>query len=291
MIDSIDRIIYEGKNGSEMKLADILADDKNLVEEYEKIEMYKIIRQLVMKLPDRDKEIIMLYFGFYNNKIYTQKEIAEKIHVSQPDISRLIIKNVKILRKQFEEEYHLELNSKKEKQEYKKENNKMRKLQTIYQYFKDYTKEQIDEMLKKLTDEERELITLRYGEDLNNPVSTKLSEEQSMKFYSYLVPKMKRMLANPNHERKKRTRKSKEESTQTPTISKSSRNQAKKQLVSHNEEIVSTVIIDHETPKIEPTTSISKIKEKPIQSTQETKEKQLPIESETKNNDILFTNL
>lgn len=290
MIDSIDRIIYEGKNGSEMKLADILADDKNLVEEYEKIEMYKIIRQLVMKLPDRDKEIIMLYFGFYNNKIYTQEEIAEKIHVSQPNISRLIIKNVKILRKQFEEEYHLELNSKKEKQEYKKENNKMRKLQTIYQYFKDYTKEQIDAMLKKLTDEERELITLRYGEDLNNPVSTKLSEEQSMKFYSYLVPKMKRMLANPNHERKKRTRKSKEESTQTPTISKSSRNQLHQQLVSHNEEIVSTVIIDHETPKIEPTTSISKIKEKPIQSTQETKEKQLPIESETQNNDITKDN-
>lgn len=171
-----------------------------------------------------------------------------------------------------------------------KENNKMRKLQTIYQYFKDYTKEQIDEMLKKLTDEERELITLRYGEDLNNPVSTKLSEEQSMKFYSYLVPKMKRMLANPNHERKKRTRKSKEESTNTPTISKSSRNQAKKQLVSHNEEIVSTVIIDHETPKVEPTTSISKIKEKPIQSTQETKEKQLPIGSETQNNDITKDN-
>ena len=37
----------------------------------------------------------------------------------------------------------------------------MSKLQSIYEYFKNYTKEQVDEMLTKLTDEERELITIR----------------------------------------------------------------------------------------------------------------------------------
>ena len=37
----------------------------------------------------------------------------------------------------------------------------MPKLQTIYEYFKDYTKEQVDTMLEKLTEEEKKLITLK----------------------------------------------------------------------------------------------------------------------------------
>ncbi|MGN1358091.1 MAG: RNA polymerase sigma factor RpoD/SigA [Bacilli bacterium] len=296
-------------------------------------------------LLEREIEVLMLRYGFNNQKPLTLEAIGQKYHLSRERVrqieSRAFMKirrsghikalaeytedpdksleNIEIFREKYRETGNLNKSFLKEdrrsenlnkvflKEDRKageieeKENNKMRKLQTIYQYFKDYTKEQIDEMLKKLTDEERELITLRYGEDLDNPVSTKLSEEQSMKFYSYLVPKMKRMLANPNNERKKRTRKSKEESTNTPTISKSSRNQAKKQLALHNEEIVSTVIIDHKTPKTEPATSIPKIKENSIQptqkneekttqSTKETKEKQLPIESETKNNDITKDN-
>ena len=86
----------------------------------------------------------------------------------------------------------------------RKEKEEMPKLQTIYQYFKDYTKEQVDAMLEKLTEEERELITARYGEDLNNPTPGKLSKEQTDKFYQSLVPMMRRLLSNPNKERKSR---------------------------------------------------------------------------------------
>ena len=80
----------------------------------------------------------------------------------------------------------------------------MPKLKTIYEYFKNYTKEQVDEMLTKLTDEEKALVTIRYGEDLNNPASTKLSQEQIDKFYGSLIPKMKRLLSNPTGKRKPR---------------------------------------------------------------------------------------
>ena len=80
----------------------------------------------------------------------------------------------------------------------------MAKLQTIYQYFKDYTTEQVDAMLEKLTEEERVLITYRYGEDLSNPTAGKLTKEQTNKFYGSLVPKMRRLLSNPNKERKPR---------------------------------------------------------------------------------------
>ena len=49
------------------------------------------------ELPGRDREIIMLHFGFYNNKIHTQKEIADMMSISQSYVSRLITKIVKKL--------------------------------------------------------------------------------------------------------------------------------------------------------------------------------------------------
>ena len=94
----------------------------------------------------------------------------------------------------------------------------MRKLQTIYEYFNDYTKEQIDEMLKKLPDEDKELLRLRYGEDLAHPVLGKLSKEQTNKFYSSLVPRMKRLLANPSMVVRHRKPKSRDNEVLTPIV-------------------------------------------------------------------------
>ena len=98
----------------------------------------------------------------------------------------------------------------------------MSKLKTIYEYFNTYTKEQVDEMLGKLTEEERALITLRYGEDLNNPVPGKLSKDENYKFYSILVPKMKRLLARLKKETKSNKNSKVEESkpivAETPVI-------------------------------------------------------------------------
>jgi hypothetical protein len=56
-------------------------------------------------------------------------------------------------------------------------------------------------MLLKLIDVDRELIKLRYGNDLESPItSKKWDQEQSQKFYSTLISKMKRLLSNPkNH--------------------------------------------------------------------------------------------
>ena len=53
-------------------------------------------------------------------------------------------------------------------------------------------------MLLKLTEEEKELITLRCGKDLENPIPGKLSKEQTYRFYSLLIPKMRRLLFNLN---------------------------------------------------------------------------------------------
>lgn len=216
--ESLDRTISQDKNGNELKIGDILSDDTDILEEYTDNELHRIIREVVKNLPDRDRKIIILHFGFYNNETHTQKEISKMLSISQPCVSRIISRIVKQVGEILEENGLIELRAKNKpnrisnhntiKEE--KDKKMARELQTIYQYFKDYTKEQVDEMLEKLSEEEKSLITIRYGEDLNNPLSEKLNKEQYAKFYGSLVPKMKRLLANPKKERKPRKSKEKE---------------------------------------------------------------------------------
>lgn len=265
-VDSIDRVVFHDKDGSELKLEDRLSVDSDLVEDHENSETHKIIRELVKQLPDRDKEIVMLHFGFYNDRIYTQREIADKFHISQSYVSRLITRIVNKLGKQLEAVGVIELHTKSKTKVKEKDKKKMRRLQSIYEYFKNYTREQVDEMLSKLTDEERALITLRYGDDLDNPVQSKLTKEDTNKFYGLLVPKMKRLLANPYGEHKKRGRKPKiTNSQQDSTENKAIDNQIQAQLNLSSEEFTPIVpvqeikeevkgeLISKTKPKEEPT--------------------------------------
>lgn len=94
--NSFDSTIVFDKHGNELKLIDILpAQDSDFVSDYEKKESYRIIREIVESLPNPDKEIIKLYFGFIDDKPFSQMEIADKYGVSQPTISRIITKALK----------------------------------------------------------------------------------------------------------------------------------------------------------------------------------------------------
>lgn len=73
-------------------------------------------------------------------------------------------------------------------------NNKSNKLPTIYKLLGNYTREEIDEMIEELSDEDKELLRLRYGDDLDNPVST-IGYDDKHRYYNYLVPKMRKLLA------------------------------------------------------------------------------------------------
>ena len=71
-----------------------------------------------------------------------------------------------------------------------------RKLQTIYEYFSDYTEQQIDDMIYGLSIDEKLIIRSRFGNDLHNPSPQKnWSKENSEKYYGTIVPKMKRLLS------------------------------------------------------------------------------------------------
>ncbi len=193
------------------------------------------IRNLFEKcnLKPREIDVLMLRYGFNDRNPMTLDELGKKYHLTHERVRQIeagaimkirmsehikefaaytihpeqSLQNIEEFREKYRESknpyYKVFLKDDCKTKERNSEE-EMPRLQTIYEYFKDYTKEQVDEMLTRLTDEERALVTIRYGEDLNNPVSTKLSKEQINKFYGSLVPKMKRLLSNPTGERKAR---------------------------------------------------------------------------------------
>lgn len=87
---SLDEVLNIDSEGNEMVLADILGSSDaesldKITEEEDKKELY----QALAKLNPREREIIVLRFGLYNNPVLTQKEVADLLGISQSYISRL----------------------------------------------------------------------------------------------------------------------------------------------------------------------------------------------------------
>lgn len=51
---------------------------------------YMVIYELLNSLSDRDKKIMMLYFGFIDGKLYKQREIALVVDIDRAGVSRVI---------------------------------------------------------------------------------------------------------------------------------------------------------------------------------------------------------
>lgn len=212
-VDSLDRPIGGEGSDKKIKLEDTISSDVDIETSYEDEEDYAEVRRIVYSLPEREREIIMLAFGFYDGRVYKQREIADKLNISRSYISRLIAQIVKDIKKELEEVGIVETDliirkrrskvqkpqikvEKKEEttEEPKGEKTMSKKAQSIYEYFNEYTKEQIDEAINSLTEEERLLVYKRYGNNLTNPVKTKLEKEENDKFYGSIIPKIKRKL-------------------------------------------------------------------------------------------------
>ena len=71
-----------------------------------------------------------------------------------------------------------------------------RKLQTIYEYFKEYSEEMINKVISNLSTEDKELLTIRYGEDLHNPCPKEEwnNNKYRNQFYKVLIPKIRTLL-------------------------------------------------------------------------------------------------
>ena len=76
--------------GNELHLEDILGTDDNVVpdEIIDKFDRLKL-KDEILKLSGRDKQIMIMRYGLFNTKEYTQKEVAELLGISQSYISRI----------------------------------------------------------------------------------------------------------------------------------------------------------------------------------------------------------
>ena len=94
-----DALNYDAE-GNELHLEDILGTDDNVVpdEIINKFDKLKL-KDEISKLDDRDKQIMIMRYGLFNTKEYTQKEVAELLGISQSYISRIekkVINKLKI---------------------------------------------------------------------------------------------------------------------------------------------------------------------------------------------------
>lgn len=222
------------------------------------------VKQLLEKcnLKPIEKEVILLRFGF-NNTPMTLGEIGNIYNISRQRVNQIeasalmklrkyknitdfagymenpkeAINNIEIYRKEYRNSGRITKSFLKDVRREKEDDNMVK---TIYEYFKNYSKEEVDKVLSTLSDESLELIRIRYGDDLTVPVNNKLTEEQRKKFYGSVMAQIKRLLENPDIKRRKVQKKEiEEEKIESTSIVENV--QTKNNLVETNEEHTSKI--------------------------------------------------
>ncbi len=99
---SLDEPINLDYDGNELLLSDIMGTDEDMVmRSLEEDVDLTILRKAVRELPSREKEIVQMRFGLDGHKELTQKEVAQKLGISQSYISRLEKRIMLRLRKEL----------------------------------------------------------------------------------------------------------------------------------------------------------------------------------------------
>ena len=99
---SLDEPINMDCDGNELLLSDILGTDEDMIlRPLEDDVDLCVLRQALRELPEREREIVLMRFGLEGRKELTQKEVAQKMGISQSYISRLEKRIMLRLRKEF----------------------------------------------------------------------------------------------------------------------------------------------------------------------------------------------
>ena len=97
-----DSINYDSE-GNELYIEDVFGTEEDIVEKsIENKDNRILLEKEVYKLSERDRKIIELRYGLFGKKELTQKELADKLCISQSYISRIekkVIKKLKTLMK------------------------------------------------------------------------------------------------------------------------------------------------------------------------------------------------
>ena len=99
---SLDEPINRDCDGNELLLSDILGTDEDMILRPREDDVdLCVLRQALKELPDREREIVLMRFGLEGRKELTQKEVAQKMGISQSYISRLEKRIMQRLKKEL----------------------------------------------------------------------------------------------------------------------------------------------------------------------------------------------
>ncbi len=100
---SIDEPLNTDWDGNELLLCDVLGSDPDIINRNieNEIECSQLLKA-VSKLNNRESLIMEMRFGLNGKKEHTQKEVADKLGISQSYISRLEKKIIKKLKRELE---------------------------------------------------------------------------------------------------------------------------------------------------------------------------------------------
>ena len=99
---SLDEPINMDCDGNELLLSDILGTEEDMIlRPMEDAVDLCVLRQALKELPEREREIVLMRFGLEGRKELTQKEVAQKMGISQSYISRLEKRIMHRLKKEF----------------------------------------------------------------------------------------------------------------------------------------------------------------------------------------------
>ena len=98
---SIDQALSLDSDGNELHLEDIIGTPKDeITKTLEKEDDKDLMIKEILSLKPRDREIMILRYGLLGSEEYTQKEVAEKLGISQSYISRIekkVIRRLQLL--------------------------------------------------------------------------------------------------------------------------------------------------------------------------------------------------
>ncbi len=101
---SLNEPIETDKEGNDLSLIDVIADDSNVFEDIDlKIKLESLKKYMQQVLTPRERIIIGLRFGLIGEKENTQREVAKKLDISRSYVSRIEKKALSKLYEKFKE--------------------------------------------------------------------------------------------------------------------------------------------------------------------------------------------
>lgn len=187
---NIKSIYNPSKIDEDILLIDTLKSPMNLENDYIDSEIYHYIDELVKSLPDKKRSVIELYYGFNGNNKITQEEVSNKLNISKQYVNKILIETIEILKRKLISEGIIENKNVKER--------KQTSYKSIYEYFKTYSKEEIDYAISKLNNHHMELLKLKFWKDFNISDNKRLDRHENKLFYTSVATKIKKLIKEKN---------------------------------------------------------------------------------------------